>query len=152
MVTCRNSVARDPFRPSRPAPIRPGRSVAAGSVDCVVGWSGLGAVGEVEGALGVGEQAEGGGLADVEGAVVAEPAQDAGEVPDGGLQVEGVEGVEAGGDVGGGGGGAVVEPDAAGVQGGLLDAGGLVGVAAQHRLVHQLVQLARRRRAVPAWR
>jgi hypothetical protein len=81
--------------------------------------------------LRVGEQSQGGGLALVEGAGVAEPGQDAGQVADGGPQVQRVEGVQAGGEVGGGGGGAVVEPDPAGVQGGLLDAGGPVGVAAQ---------------------
>ncbi len=52
--------------------------------------------------------------------------------------------------IGGGGRGPVVEPDAAGVQGGLLDPGGPVGVAAQHRLVHQLGQLPRRRGLVAA--
>ena len=44
----------------------------------------------------------------------------------------------------------MVEPDAAGVQGGLLDPGGPVRVAAQHRLVHQLPQLPRRGGGVPA--
>ena len=98
----------------------------------------------------MGEQAEGGGLPDLVRAVVTEPAQDTGEVADGGLQVERVEGVEAGGEIGGGGRGPVVEPDPAGVQGFLFDPGGPVRVAALDRLVHQLGQLPRRRGLVAA--
>ena len=127
-------MARAPFR----------QAGVRGRLACRGRRVGVGAVGEVEAALRVREQAQGGRLPLVEGSGVAEAGEDAGQVGEGGLQVERVEGVQAGGEVGGGGRGAVVEPDATGVQGGLFDAGGLVGVAAQHGLVDQLVEPARR--------
>ena len=98
----------------------------------------LGAGGEVEGALRVREHPERRGAADVEVPVVAEPAQHPGQVADRAVEVERIQGVEPGGDQGGGGGLAVVQPDPAVVQGGLLDRGGLVRVAAQPGLVESL--------------
>ena len=71
--------------------------------------------------------------------MVTQPAQQAREVADGAVEVERVQGVEAGGDQGGGGALAVVQPDPAVLQGVLLDRGGLVRVAAQSGLVQDRV-------------
>ncbi len=127
---------REPFRPV---------GTAASGARC---GAGAGAGGEVERPLRVREQAERGGAADVQGAVVAEPAHQPGQVGDGAVEVEGVQGVQPGGEQGGGGGLPVVQPHAAVVQGVLLDRGGLVGVAPQPGLVQDRVQ--HRQPVVPA--
>ncbi len=117
-VTCRYRVARDPFN-----------AVGAdASVRVVTG-------GEVEDALRVRQHPERRRAADVQVPGVAEPAEQPGEVGDGAVEVEGVQGVHPGGDQGGGGGLPVVQPDPAVLQGVLLDRQCLVGVALQPGLV-----------------
>ena len=90
---------------------------------------------QVQRPLRVGEHADRLGPADLEAVGVPEPAQAGGEVGQGVVEVQGVEGVQAHVDLGGGRAAVVDQGDMAGGQGGLLIGGRPVRVVVQDRLL-----------------